>query len=531
MSTNTTTNPIAVTGRSIIAGEDVAGTQGTHRSVNPATGQPIEPPFLLVGADEVDRAAQAAAAAFDDYRSIPREQRAEFLDAIADGLDAAAPALVERAVEETGLPAARLTGEVARTSGQMRLFAREVRLGAFEGVRHDSELPDRVPAPRPELWSRRIPLGPVVVFGASNFPLAFSTAGGDTASALAAGCPVIVKAHTAHAGTAELAGRVIIEAARATGMPAGVFSLLFGQGSIVGQQLAAHPAIAAIGFTGSRAGGIALMETAARRPVPIPVYAEMSSINPTIFTAAAIEEGGAPLGEGFIASLALGAGQFCTNPGLAFVPSGSDEFVAQLASTVTDKPGQTMLTAGIASAYSSGVDRLRAAGATELAEGVAGTGENAPAPALFQVSADDLADRPELQDEVFGAAAIIVEYADDEALARALNSLGGQLTTTLRISDADIPRMQELLPSLERLAGRILVNGWPTGVEVVDSMVHGGPFPATSDSRATSVGTMAIERFLRPVTYQGFPGQLLPTVFSEQGVPKRDDGQLIGREV
>jgi NADP-dependent aldehyde dehydrogenase len=324
---------------------------------------------------------------------------------------------------------------------------------------------------------------------------------------------------------------VIIEAARATGMPAGVFSLLFGQGSIVGQQLAAHPAIAAIGFTGSRAGGIALMETAARRPVPIPVYAEMSSINPTIFTAAAIEEGGAPLGEGFIASLALGAGQFCTNPGLAFVPSGSDEFVAQLASTVTDKPGQTMLTAGIASAYSSGVDRLRAAGATELAEGVAGTGENAPAPALFQVSADDLADRPELQDEVFGAAAIIVEYADDEALARALNSLGGQLTTTLRISDADIPRMQELLPSLERLAGRILVNGWPTGVEVVDSMVHGGPFPATSDSRATSVGTMAIERFLRPVTYQGFPGQLLPTVFSEQGVPKRDDGQLIGREV
>lgn len=526
MNVNSHVQTLAVTGLSIVAGEDVAGTYGVHRSVNPATGEQLEPPFLLVGEDEVDQAARAASAAFDEYRSLPRARRAEFLDAIADGLDAAADPIIERAMLESGLPQQRLVGELARTSGQMRLFAREVRLGAYEGIRHDTALPDRAPAPRPELWSRRVPLGPVVVFGASNFPLAFSTAGGDTASALAAGCPVIVKAHTAHAGTAELAGRVIVAAARETGMPAGVFSLIFGQGSLVGQQLAAHPAIAAIGFTGSRGAGLALMETAARRPVPIPVYAEMSSVNPTIFTATAIAEGGAGLGTGFVDSLALGSGQFCTNPGLAFVPTGEDAFLGVVASAVEAKRGQTMLTAGIASAYSAGVDRLKAAGVSKLAEGTPGDGSNAPAPAVFRASASDLISNPDLQEEVFGAAAVIVEYASRDELVQALSSLGGQLTTTLRVANSDLPDFRSLMPLLERLAGRILVNGWPTGVEVVDAMVHGGPFPATSDSRSTSVGTMAIERFLRPVSYQGFPKELLPDVFAEGGLPFREDGQL-----
>ncbi|MBK0418095.1 aldehyde dehydrogenase (NADP(+)) [Leucobacter sp. CSA1] len=524
-------NTPAVTGRSIIAGRPVSGAEGTHRSVQPVDGSALGPEFGFVGAAEVDRAARAALECFDAYRAVDDERRAAFLDAVADELEAMRPQLVERATAETGLPVGRIKGEVGRTGGQFRLFAREVRLGAFHGLRHDSALPERQPAPRSDIRQRRIPLGPVAVFGASNFPLAFSTAGGDTASALAAGCPVVVKGHSAHAGTAELAGQAIARAAARTGMPEGVFSVLFGSGSLVGQQLASHPAIAAIGFTGSQAAGTALMATAAARPRPIPVYAEMSSINPVLVTRDAIRADAAGEAAGFVGSLTLGSGQFCTNPGLVFVEATdeADAYLAEIREAVASSTGQTMLTASIRSAFDSGVERLHGAGATTHAEGEAGAGPNAPAPRTLLTHAATFAERPEMHEEVFGAAALVVVYRDEEELSRALSALGGQLTATLRMTEGerDLAFARRLLPQLERLAGRIIVNEWPTGVEVIDSMVHGGPFPATSDSRTTSVGTLAVERFLRPVAYQNLPESLLPAVFADPSLPRREDGALV----
>lgn len=519
----TTPTEPTVTGRSIIAGEPVAGDAGTHRPLDPRTGEELDPPFMLVGEAEVDTAARAAAGSADALRAVGAERRAAFLEAIADELEAAGDTIVTRACRESGLPKGRIEGELARTTGQLRLFAKEVRLGAFHGIRHDPPLPDRTPAPRPDLRLRRIPIGPVVVFGASNFPLAFSTAGGDTASALAAGCPVIVKGHSAHSGTAELAGQAIVRAAERTEMPPGVFSLLFGAGNAVGQALARHPDVAAVAFTGSRSGGTALMATAAARPAPIPVFAEMSSINPVIVAPGAASSDAETLAEGFVGSLTLGAGQFCTNPGLLFLPADATPLSEAISRRVAEATGQTMLTPGIRAAYDEGLGRLREHGAEALASGVAGEGDNAPAPAVSTVTADVLAKSPQLAEEVFGPAALIVTYESVEELAAVLVALGGQLTATVHIDggDADDDVVRCLLPVLERTAGRLVVNGWPTGVEVVDAMVHGGPFPATSDARSTSVGTLAIDRFLRPVAYQGFPERLLPDVFLDPALPVR----------
>lgn len=528
--THSLPNPPSVTGSSIIAGVPVFGSGRRHLSVNPESGAQLAPEFGLVGTAEVEQAAQAAQSCFDEYRGLGDERRAAFLDAVADELEAMRPQLVERATAETGLPVGRIEGEVGRTSNQFRLFAREVRLGAFHGARHDSALPDRQPAPRSDIRLRRIPLGPVAVFGASNFPLAFSTAGGDTASALAAGCPVIVKGHSAHAGTAELAGQAISRAAARTGMPAGVFSVLFGSGAEVGQQLAAHPAIRAIGFTGSQAAGTALMATAAARPRPIPVYAEMSSINPVIVTRAALAADAAGEAAGLIGSLTLGSGQFCTNPGLVFVEASAeaDAYTAALEAGISAAAGQTMLTGAIRSAFDAGVERLQRAGADIGSTGAEGSGPNAPAPVILSTDAQTFIDAPEMHEEVFGAAALLVTYRDSHELEAALAALGGQLTATLRITGqpADVAFAARLLPQLEQLAGRLIVNEWPTGVEVIDAMVHGGPFPATSDSRTTSVGTLAIERFLRPVAYQNFPVELLPEPLTREDLPRRTDGAL-----
>ncbi|MBL3699366.1 aldehyde dehydrogenase (NADP(+)) [Leucobacter luti] len=524
--------PPAVTGCSLIAGALVVGDAGEHRSTNPADGTPIEPAFGLVGAAEVERAAAAALACFDDYRARSDEDRALFLEAVAAELEAMRPQLVERATAETGLPSARIENEIGRASGQFRLFAREVRLGAFHGLRRDSALPERTPAPRSEIEMRKIPLGPVAVFGASNFPLAFSTAGGDTASALAAGCPVIVKGHSAHAGTAELAGQAISRAAERTGMPAGVCSVLFGSGAVVGQLLAAHPAIAAIGFTGSQAAGTALMATAAARPRPVPVYAEMSSINPVVLTRDALRERCVAEAAGLVGSLTLGSGQFCTNPGLVFVEESpeSTAFRSEIASAIEATTGQTMLTAGIRAAFDAGVERMEAAGATRLAAGAPGPGPNAPGPLVLLTDAETFVAASAMHEEVFGAAALLVTYRDTAELHAALDALGGQLTATVRMTNsaADLEFARALLPRLERLAGRIIINEWPTGVEVIDSMVHGGPFPATSDSRTTSVGTLAIERFLRPVAYQNLPAGLQPAPFVDRVLPGRVDGELHG---
>ncbi|QOY94111.1 aldehyde dehydrogenase (NADP(+)) [Massilia sp. UMI-21] len=510
-----------ITGEMIIGSQLVRGSAGEVLAYNPSTREEFGPGFgQALGAD-VERACALAAQAFDPYRALPLEQRARFLEAIAEQVLAIGPVLIERAQQETGLPQARLEGERMRTVNQLRLFAKVVRDGRFLGATIDSALPERTP-PRPDLRLAKIGLGPVVVFGASNFPLAFSVAGGDTASSLAAGCPVIVKAHGAHLGTSELVGRAVQRAAIECGMPEGVFSMIFGDGRTIGQQLVSHPAIKAVGFTGSRGGGTALMRTAASRPEPIPVYAEMSSVNPMFLLPAALEEGGAALANGFVDSLTLGVGQFCTNPGLVFAVKGAalDAFTAAATTALAGKGAGTMLTAGIHDAYNSGIGRMTSASGVRLVAqgGVDGIGCAAQA-ALYQCEAADFLANPDLQDEVFGPAALIVRFDSAELLLQAAEQLHGQLTATVHVAPNDHPLAARLLPILERKAGRVLFNGFPTGVEVSHAMVHGGPFPATSDSRSTSVGASAIDRFLRPVCYQNVPEGLLPEAL-------RDDNPL-----
>ncbi|MET1155338.1 aldehyde dehydrogenase family protein [Arthrobacter sp.] len=526
-----------ITGKSIISGRAVEGTDGTIRAYNPATVEPLEPPFGLVGLHQLEQATRAAEAAFDTYRATTPEERAAFLERIAENIDALGSALTERAVAETGLPEARIQGERGRTVGQLRLFAAVVREGDHLQVRIDPARPERTPAPRLDIRQRHIPLGPVAVFGASNFPLAFSTAGGDTASALAAGCPVIVKAHNAHPGTAELVGQAVARAVADSGLPGGVFSLLFGAGRTVGQALVADPRIKAVGFTGSRSGGISIMKTAAARPEPIPVYAEMSSINPVFVLPGALAENPGALVRDFVGSLTMGAGQFCTNPGLIFVPEGAagDAFVQASADAVAEAAGQTMLTQGIADACATGIRDLQAApGVVPVAEGKPGSTENAPAPALFSTSAGTFIDSPALQEEVFGAAGLIVRYGRESELLEATEELQGQLTATVHYTPEDGGDARKLLPVLERKVGRILFNSWPTGVEVNHAMVHGGPFPATSDSRSTSVGTLAIHRFQRPVSYQNIPDELLPAPVQEANpwqLNRRIDGSVVNPAV
>ena len=522
-----------LTGHSIIAGQATPGSAGTFRAVDPATADEIGPEVTALASDQLTDATKAAAEAFPAFRATSPDDRATFLEAIADEIEALGDELVETAHLESGLPLARLQGERGRTCGQLRMFAQVVRAGDHLGVRIDPALPDRTPLPRPDLRQRMIAVGPVAVFGASNFPLAFSTAGGDTASALAAGCPVVVKAHNAHPGTAELVGRAITSAAERTGMPAGVFSLVFGLGNEIGAALVSDPAITAVGFTGSRAGGLALVAAAAARPRPIPVYAEMSSVNPVVVLPGAIEgERAWNLATAYVGSLTLGSGQFCTNPGLLFLPAGEagDRFVDGAAAAVRETTGQTMLTGSIHDHFEAGTERLGTDGAvTTVAVGSEGEGENAPAPVVYSTEIADFTSDDGLAAEVFGAAGLIVRYQEVASLAAALGRLEGQLTATLHGAETDHDAARVLLRVLETTAGRVLWGGWPTGVEVSHAMVHGGPFPATSDSRTTSVGTLAIERFQRPVCYQDLPEALLPEALRDDnpwGLVRRLDGDL-----
>lgn len=502
---------MTLTGNMLIGQQAVCGNRELIRAINPATGTPLEPAYAGGNGEHVDRACALAWAAFDTYRDTSLEHRASFLEAIADNIEALGDELIERAVAETGLPRARIQGERGRTCGQLRIFARTVRAGEWLGVRVDTAQPERQPLPRADLRQRHVPLGPVAVFGASNFPLAFSVAGGDTASALAAGCPVIVKAHGAHPGTSELVGHALAKAVKDAGLPEGVFSLLYGSGREVGIALVTDARIKAVGFTGSRSGGIALTQAAQARPEPIPVYAEMSSINPVYLFPAALQARGHTLAQGFVTSSTQGAGQFCTNPGLVIAIAGSalDRFVATAGELLIGCVAQTMLTPGIFNAYERGVGSL-AEHARIAAKGLAATGPNQGQAHLFVTQASAFLAREALQAEVFGATSLLVVCANDEEVRQVCEHLEGQLTVTLHLDEDDLPRAKALLPVLERKAGRLLVNGWPTGVEVCDAMVHGGPFPATTDSRSTSVGTAAILRFLRPVCYQDFPDNLLP---------------------
>jgi len=511
---------------------------GAHRrtsatsftGIEAATGKALEGDFSVTPLDEIDEACALAGAAFDAYRETAPDARAAFLEAIAAALEARAQPIIARAMLETGLPQGRLTGELGRTTGQLRMFAKVLREGDWAGAIIEPALPERQPLPRPDLRARQIAVGPVAVFGASNFPLAFSVAGGDTASALAAGCPVVVKAHPAHPGTSLLAGEAIAEAVASCGLPEGVFSLIQGPGHDTGTALVANPHIKAVGFTGSRGGGLALMAVAAGRSEPIPVYAEMSSINPVLLFPAALAARAEDLGRAYVGSLSLFAGQFCTNPGVVVALDGPDldRFLGAASEALKAVAPQVMLTGGIAAAYAKGIAALTGAdGVAVLAAGADSQGENAGqcgAARLLSVDADDLLANPALTHEVFGPSSLVIRCKDAAQIVEVLEGLEGQLTATLHLDEADYALAAPLLPILERKVGRILANGWPTGVEVSRSMVHGGPFPATSDPRTTSVGGMAIHRFLRPVCYQALPDALLPDALkagNPLGLPRR----------
>ncbi len=514
----------------LFIGSERVSTAETFSASNPATGAALQPAFSSAGQNEINRACSLAASAFGLYRNLDSETRARFLESIAEHIMALGDELLERAHAETGLPLARLTGERGRTVGQLRLFADELRKEGWQGIRIDPALPERKPLPRVDLRMRKIALGPVVVFGASNFPLAFSVAGGDTASALAAGCPVIVKGHPAHPGTSELVAQSIIKAAQTCHMPEGVFSLLNGTSHQLGNALVAHPAVKAVGFTGSRAGGLALLNTANARPEPIPVYAEMSSINPVILLPAALTQRAEKIATDFATSLTMGVGQFCTNPGflIAIDSPSLEQFIAAASKAVAAAAPAVMLTAGIHQAYEKGVSQIQnQSGVSVLARGAETSGVNCGRAAFFAVKADEVLKNEALTHEVFGASSILVRCSNESQLLAVLEKLEGQLTATLHLETEDHALAQKLLPTLERKAGRIIANGWPTGVEVCHAMVHGGPFPATSDGRSTSVGTLAIERFLRPVCYQDMPAALLPALLKTDTVPAphRFDGE------
>ncbi|NVD44935.1 aldehyde dehydrogenase (NADP(+)) [Qipengyuania atrilutea] len=510
-----------------VAGNRRDGTANLN-AVDAADGSELSPGFVTATMQDVEDACKAAADAQTDYAGRPLAERAAFLRLVADKIDALGDDLTQRAMKESGLPEMRLNGERGRTVGQLRLFADEIENGAWQSLRIDHADADRTP-PKPDLRLRMVPLGPVAVFGASNFPLAFSVAGGDTASALAAGCCVVVKGHPAHPGTSEMVAAAITEAVSEAGMPAGVFSLLNGAGNELGEALVKNPHIAAVGFTGSRGGGLALMKHASERKVPIPVYAEMSSINPVVLLPNKLEAQADALGTAYVASLALGAGQFCTNPGIVLAVKGDalDTFLASAKEALGTTAAQTMLTKNIKGAYDQGAGKLSSkSGATLVGQGAEGSAACGRAQ-VFTVSAADFMADEDYREEVFGPSSIVIRCADVDEIRSVLASLEGQLTATLHMVEGDYEAAKTLLPVLESIAGRVLANGWPTGVEVTHAMVHGGPFPATSDGRSTSVGTMAIERYLRPVSYQDLPEELLPEVLKDGAAKclRRVDGK------
>ena len=484
-------------------------------AVNPMTGEMLEPKYGCATDAEVAEAATRAGEAAWAMAVSSGEMRAELLRKIAEKLLSAQEAIVQRAHLETGLPLARLNGEMGRTVGQLRLFADVAADGSWVDARIDTAQPERTPIPRPAVRSMLRPLGPVVVFGASNFPLAFSVAGGDTAAALAAGCPVIVKAHPAHPGTSELVGRAICEATSELGWPEGTFALLFDSGMAVGAALVQHPLVQAVAFTGSTAGGQALMKLAASRPEPIPCFAEMGSSNPVFVLPGAMEARAGAIAGGLATSFTLGSGQFCTKPGVVFVTKSTPEsFWETLRAAVGGMASIGMLTAGIAARYRQGVDaRKRGAHGVETFAEAARTDESqiaAGAPTLMKTTLEHYVSTPELEEEIFGPTMLVVEYATVEELTWVAQGLRGHLTTTIHAEEADGEFVAGLLAALERRAGRVVWNSYPTGVEVCHAMVHGGPFPATSDSRFTSVGTASILRFARPVCFQDVPDGWLP---------------------
>jgi NADP-dependent aldehyde dehydrogenase len=520
-----------LTGLSFIGSRRSAPGGTPVHGINPATGESLEPAYYPASASELEQAVTLAAEAFPVYSALPSKERAAFLRTIADGIDGVVEPLAARAHIETALPLPRLTGEVARTTGQLRLFASVLEEGSWVDARIDTALPDRKPLPRPGLRAMLRPLGPVSVFGASNFPIAFSAAGGDTASALAAGCPVVVKAHSAHPGTSELVASVIQSTIASFGLPEGVYSLLFGSGAQVGSALVRHPHIKAVGFTGSLRGGRQLMDMAASRPEPIPCFTEMSAVNPVFVLPGALQSNAEAIATNLFNSFTLGAGQFCTRPGIVFFVDQPEAavFLDRLRELVTRAAPFTLLTPGIASAYAQETAR-RAHSAEVAASAAPASGPGCGAAAqLYEVSLDEFLARPDLAEEIFGPTTLVVRCPQSVDLLRAAHAMHGQLTASIFGTEGEIAGHAPLLDQLARIAGRVLFNNFPTGVEVSHAMVHGGPYPATADSRYTSVGTAAIFRFVRPVCFQSFPDAAVPLELQAAnplGIERLVDGVL-----
>ena len=520
-------------GRSIVGYRAGVGGAGAFQASEPRTGRKLTPEFLYATAEEIETAVKLAHEAFDSYGHLPGREKARFLRAIAANIEAVAEEVIGRAEQETALPRARLQGETARTCGQLRLFAQLVEEGSWVDARIDRADAERKPLPKPDVRSLLRSLGPVVVFAPSNFPLAFSVAGGDTASALAAGSPVIVKAHGAHPGTSELVGQAVQKSAQECGMPEGVFSLLFGKGTEVGTALVKHPWIKAVGFTGSRAGGRTLMDLAAARPDPIPVYTEMSSTNPVFILPGALKKNAESIAAGLYGSFTLGAGQFCTKPGLVFLPDGADDntFISKLQKSVFDSAPFTLLSSGIKDSYRGGTEQRKThKGVRVLAEHTSPAGpEFNVGAALFETDAASFLQDGELDAEIFGPSTLLIRHASREQLLTAARGLEGHLTATIHGTERDLEEYRDLIAILEDKVGRLIFNGFPTGVEVCAAMVHSGPYPATSDGRSTSVGTRAIFRFCRAVCYQGFPDAALPDELKDAnplGIWRMIDGEI-----
>lgn len=500
-------------GKHIIAGNFSKEGSDTFQGVNPVNGESLAVDFCEATHDEIEQAIQQAEVAFQHYRKASGKQKAEFLEKIGEEIMALGDDLLQRCEQETGLPQGRLQGERARTVNQLKMFADLLREGSWVDARIDTAIPDRQPLPKPDLRMMQIALGPVGIFGASNFPLAFSVAGGDTASALAAGCSIVVKAHPAHPGTSEMVGRAIMQAAKACNLPKGVFSMVQGRTPYVGMAIVNHPLIKAIGFTGSFNGGKALFDAAAKRDEPIPVYAEMGSINPVFVLPGALKQKSEQIAEGLVNSVTLGVGQFCTNPGVVFSMKSkeSEEFATRSGELLQEVSTGAMLTEKIKEGYNDGVGKVSAIEGVKILGKSKASVVNAPAVGhVFQTDARTFLQHPDLSEEVFGPATIHVNAGSKDELMKLAVNLEGHLTATLQATEEDLKEYQDLVEVLERKVGRLIVNGFPTGVEVCPSMVHGGPFPATTDSRTTSVGTAAIARFSRPVSYQSFPQFLLP---------------------
>lgn len=499
-------------GKQLIGFEEIAAGTATISSVNPATGEKIAE-FAVATEAEVNQAVTKAATAFQIYRKKSGAEKAAFLEAIAAEIIAIGDELITTCCAESALPKGRIEGERGRTTGQLKLFADLLKEGSWLDARIETANPDRVPLPKPDIRYMQMPLGPVVVFGASNFPLAFSVAGGDTASALAAGCTVVVKAHPAHPATSALVGKAILKAAKSTGMPDGVFSLLFGDGPVLGGQLVKHPEVKAVGFTGSYNAGKAIFDLAVRREVPIPVYAEMGSTNPVFVLPGILQTQAEAFAKGFAGSVTLGVGQFCTNPGMVIYEDAatSTDFTTQLEEQFKQTAGSAMLAGNIYQHYNTGIAQHSAlAGVETLATGKPSDALNTPSPVLFKTNSTVLKANPTLAEEIFGPTSVVVEATSKADVLDIARNLTGHLTATVHGTEQDLLEYKDLLDILEQKVGRLLINGFPTGVEVCSAMVHGGPFPATTDSRSTSVGTAAIDRFTRPVSYQNMPQALLP---------------------